>query len=193
MDLLAKLLPPTRWVASVVVLAGALVGMALYAFYVANAPSYLSDNPRTCVNCHIMAPQYSTWFHSSHLERAHCNDCHTPNDNMFNHYIFKMLDGLRNSAIFTVRGEPQVIHIKEAGASAVQSNCVRCHSNLLKDDKLSSIGNTYQADRTQRKCWTCHRETPHGRVNSLASAPFARVPLLKSPVPQWLRKQTSKH
>jgi cytochrome c nitrite reductase small subunit len=44
-----------------------------------------------------------------------------------------------------------------------------------------------------RYCVDCHRETPHGRVNSLSSVPFARLPLLKSPVPDWLKPKTQKN
>jgi cytochrome c nitrite reductase small subunit len=41
--------------------------------------------------------------------------------------------------------------------------------------------------RLDRKCWECHRETPHGRVNSLSSVPWARVPLPGPVTPDWLR------
>ena len=40
----------------------------------------------------------------------------------------------------------------------------------------------------ERYCWECHRETPHGRVNSLSAVPNAQAPLLKSPVPDWMNK-----
>jgi cytochrome c nitrite reductase small subunit len=43
----------------------------------------------------------------------------------------------------------------------------------------------------ERLCWECHRETPHGRVNSLSSVPYARVPLPESPVPDWIKKHIS--
>jgi cytochrome c nitrite reductase small subunit len=137
-----------------------------------------------------MAPQYATWFHSSHREPAHCNDCHTPNNNVLSHYFFKAKDGLRHSAVFTLRKEPQVILIKEAGQKAVQNNCLRCHSYTITDYRMAAINNTYQKDRETRQCWMCHRETPHGRVHSLASTPYARVPFLGSPVPEWLRNLT---
>ena len=39
-----------------------------------------------------------------------------------------------------------------------------------------------------RNCWECHRETPHGRVNSLSSVPYTRVPTPESPVPEWLKE-----
>lgn len=191
--LLSALTPPDKWKVPVIFISGIFFGLAAFAFYVSNASSYLSDNPKTCVNCHVMAPQYATWFHSSHRERAHCNDCHTPNNNIFSHYLFKAKDGMRHATIFTLRNEPQVIMIKEAGQNAVQNNCLRCHGNLIKDSRMRAIGNSYQKDRETRQCWTCHRETPHGKIHSLASNPYARVPLPGSPVPDWLSNFLNSH
>ena len=135
-----------------------------------------------------MAPQYATWEHSSHSRSAVCNDCHVPHNNMVNKYYFKAKDGMRHATLFTLRMEPQVISIKQAGKDAVQKNCLRCHEHLL-----STVGdkNLYpeQGQCVQtRYCWECHREIPHGRVNSLSAVPFARVPLLQSPVPEWMKK-----
>ncbi|MFZ5941115.1 MAG: cytochrome c nitrite reductase small subunit [Bacteroidota bacterium] len=183
---LRRIFPPENWRIPVIITAGIFTGLFCFSFYISNAPSYLSDNPATCVNCHVMAPQYATWVHSSHREKTHCNDCHTPNEDLFSHYFFKAKDGLRHATIFTLRAEPQVIMIKEAGQEAVQNNCLRCHDYTLSDDRLSTLGNNNLAERESRQCWTCHRETPHGRVHSLASTPFARVPLPGSPVPDWL-------
>jgi cytochrome c nitrite reductase small subunit len=180
--------PPNNWQTTVIILCGILTGLFLCLFYISNAPSYLSDSPTTCVNCHIMAPQYATWSHSSHREWTNCNACHVPQDNIFSHYYFKAMDGLRHATIFTLRKEPQVIQIKEAGHEVVQANCYRCHEHLLTDARLLRNTSTIHENRKNRTCWDCHRETPHGRVNSLSSAPFARVPLLSSPVPKWLKE-----
>ncbi|MBN1183085.1 MAG: cytochrome c nitrite reductase small subunit [Bacteroidales bacterium] len=179
--------PPEDWRIPVIIISGILAGLFIYLIYISKAPSYLSDNPETCVNCHIMAPQYATWQHSSHREWATCNDCHVPHNNVFNKYYFKAKDGLRHATIFTLRNEPQVIFIRQEGQEVVQQNCLRCHTYLLNDDKLKMRTSDYQHFRTDRKCWECHRETPHGRVNSLASVPYARVPLPESPVPEWLK------
>lgn len=88
----------------------------------------------------------------------------------------KAKDGLRHATIFTLRMEPQVIFIKEAGREVVPRNCIRCHRDLLTDSKLMSYNLNTHISRLERKCWECHRETPHGRVNSLSSLPYARVP-----------------
>ncbi|MDX9883539.1 MAG: cytochrome c nitrite reductase small subunit [Prolixibacteraceae bacterium] len=188
MELLKRILPPREWRFPVLIISGILAGLGLYIFYISKAHSYLSDKPETCVNCHIMAPQYATWNHSSHREHTHCNDCHVPHNNVFNKYFFKAKDGMRHATMFTLRLEPQVIFIHEAGQNVVHKNCIRCHSDLLLDPKLISSVEGQKAHATGRVCWECHREVPHGRVNSLSSVPYARVPLPESPVPKWLEK-----
>jgi len=180
--------PPPGWRKAVALILGIFVGLGLYVFYISNAVSYLSDNPETCINCHVMNPQYATWFHSSHRERASCNDCHVPHDNAFNKYFFKAKDGLRHAAMFSLRLEPQVIYIKEEGAEVVQQNCIRCHNDLITDNKMLAKTNQFDHFRTEgRHCWSCHREVPHGRVNSLSSVPTGNIPKTKQPVPQWIK------
>jgi cytochrome c nitrite reductase small subunit len=186
--MLKKLLPPLKWRFPVMVITSIFLGVILFLLYVSKAYSYLSDNPKTCMNCHIMAPQYATWNHSSHREVANCNDCHVPHNNVFNKYYFKAKDGLRHATMFTLRKEPQVIFIHKEGAEVVHQNCIRCHSKLITDPKLSASIEGHQAHRQDRKCWECHREVPHGRVNSLSSVPNARVPLPESPVPSWIKE-----
>jgi cytochrome c nitrite reductase small subunit len=187
--LLKRLKPPGNWQLPVIVLMGIFTGLGVYIFIVSNAASYLSDDPETCINCHVMNPQYASWQHSSHREVANCNDCHVPHNNVFNKYFFKAKDGLRHSSMFTLRLEPQVIQIKEAGRKVVHQNCIRCHGKLLEDPQLQAAGNfDHYLQRTERECWDCHRETPHGRVNSLSATPYARVPSLGNPVPEWLQK-----
>lgn len=192
MRFISKLIPPERWRFPVIVLMGIFMGLAVFALYISNAPSYLGDKPETCVNCHIMAPQYATWYHSSHREITHCNDCHVPHNNILNKFYFKAKDGLRHATIFTLRREPQVIFIKDEGRDVVHNNCIRCHEELLTDSRLLARGRDIHEFRMDRECWDCHRETPHGTVNSLSSVPHARVPLPGSVVPLWLKDMVSK-
>jgi cytochrome c nitrite reductase small subunit len=186
--LLDYLKPPENWKVPVILVLGLFMGTGIYLLYVSRAHSYLSDDPKTCVNCHIMAPQYATWSHSAHREVATCSDCHIPHDNVFNTYYFKAKDGLRHASVFTRRAEPQVIFIQDEGKDVVQQNCERCHSHLITNDKLlTQVPNLHQ-NIGDRLCWECHRETPHGRVNSLSSVPNARVPVPQSPLPDWLKQ-----
>lgn len=192
MAILKKIIPPDRWKFPVLIIISIFTGLGLFAFYISNAYSYLGNKPETCVNCHIMAPQYATWYHSSHREKTNCNDCHVPHNNVFSKYYFKAKDGLRHATIFTLRREPQVIFIKEAGQEVVHKNCIRCHYDLITDSKLMAYNTETQSFRMERRCWECHRDTPHGRVNSLSSVPNARVPLPGSATPEWLRIMTKK-
>jgi cytochrome c nitrite reductase small subunit len=158
------------------------------------------------MNCHIMAPEYATWSHSSHRGKATCNDCHVPHNNFFNKYYFKAKDGLYHATIFSLRKEPQVIFIREASSRVVKDNCVRCHEKQQAcmrchikvkpdmdelfgegDKEITMLNNEFKVYHYDRMCWDCHREVPHGRVNSLSSVPFARVPVPGSPVPDWMK------
>lgn len=170
-----------------------LVGLAGLIFHLARVTSYLSDDPATCMNCHVMTPQYASWQHGSHARVAICNDCHVPQDNIIRHYLFKARDGLRHATIFTFRLEPQVIRIKSAGMRVVEENCIRCHQPLVEQTNLLHLSSTMFASLSPnpvvaKKCWDCHLETPHGRINSLASFPFARVPRLTPVMPPWMMK-----
>lgn len=186
--LISKLLPPPQWRMPVTVLLGIFTGLAVYAFIISNASSYLSDKPETCMNCHVMTPQYASWLHSSHRQTATCNDCHVPHNNVISKYFFKAKDGMRHATWFTLRWEPQVIRIKSAGQKVVHNNCIRCHESLLTDRSMQAVVHTdYFATRTSRQCWECHRETPHSTVTSLSAMPNAQVPRLQ-PVPEWLTK-----
>jgi len=179
-------IPPERWRFPVLILLGISLGIVLTILKISNATSYLSDDPNACINCHIMVPQFATWEKGSHGRVATCNDCHVPQDNFFAKYYFKASDGLRHATMFTLRLEPQVIQIKDAGKKAVQDNCIRCHSDLVHPIALRSISNDLIINEDERFCWDCHRETPHGRVNSLSSTPHAITPRLTPALPEWL-------
>lgn len=191
-DLIKKIKPPKKWVFPVLIITGSIIGLLAFIIYTSNAVSYLSDKPETCINCHVMVPQYATWQHSSHHENASCNDCHVPHNNIFNKYYFKAKDGLRHATMFTLRMEPQVIFIHEAGQKVVHENCVRCHNELLTDTKLNTQTNFKHYEKSKRECWECHREVPHGRVNSLTSTPYARTPQESPKIPDWLNKKSKK-
>lgn len=184
--MIRKFLPPENWRIPVVILMGFIVGLGLFLLRISNAASYLSDKSETCINCHVMNPQYATWNHSAHREVAKCNDCHVPHNNVFNKYYFKAKDGLRHATVFTMRSEPQVIYIKEEAKKVVQDNCIRCHAKLVTDNAVVARFDQSRHFRMDRSCVECHRETPHGRVNSLVSVPNAIIPKLKSPVPEWM-------
>jgi len=184
------LIPPKEWRIPVIILLGAISGLGMYALVESKAISYLSDDPKTCANCHVMTPQYATWQNSSHREWATCNDCHVPQDNVFKKYLFKAKDGMYHASVFLTRGEPEVIRMKEAGVEVVQSNCIRCHVDQVTDARTQGMVEDHYESRTSRKCWTCHQEVPHGSIHSLSSVKYyGRIDEEhQETVPDWLRK-----
>ncbi len=187
-----KFAPTRSYQFSYAVVLGLFLGLGCLGFYLSKVYSYLFDDPKACVNCHIMTPHYATWFHSSHRERATCNDCHVPHDNLIRALWFKMSDGLRHANVFTLGSYPQVIRIRETGASVVQENCLRCHSFQVNFVSISQI--TYDKFKAGegKLCWDCHREIPHGRISSQASTPYARVPELGPSLPNWILQYLNK-
>lgn len=179
---------PHKWQIPFFMILGITAGLICFLIYESNFFSYLSEKPKTCMNCHIMGPQYATWDHSSHREVTTCNKCHVPTDNPIRTYSFKAKDGMRHATIFTLRREPQAIIIKPEGSEVVQENCIRCHKELFHRLKVMKDNPIAEHNNQVRKCWFCHRSTPHGRVRSLSSAPFARVPTTESLVPAWLKR-----
>lgn len=187
------ILPPPKWRAVVIISLGVLFGLGFAVFHIANGTSYFSDNPRACINCHVMTTEYVSWQRSSHARVATCNDCHVPQDNVIRTYAFKASDGLRHATMFTFRLEPQVIQIKEAGANVVQENCIRCHESRLHMSSLKEPVTLKDREELGAKfCWDCHRETPHGRTKSLSAFPDARIPAPKPIFPQWIEKNIIK-
>ncbi len=183
------ILPTRKWKLFAIVAAGAICGLGAYTVIASRAWSYLSDNPATCVNCHIMAPYYATWSHSSHGRDATCNDCHVPQDNFVRKWYFKGMDGMRHAGVFTIKGEPQVIQAIDESAEVIMENCIRCHTQL--NTEFVNAGKvTHQMVKAGegKACWDCHRDVPHGGTNSLSSVPNALVPFPESNTPAWLKK-----
>ena len=179
--------PPPGWRWPVLGLIGLTLGLGAVIFHQSKAWSYLYDDPAACINCHIMVPQYTTWKHSSHGRDVTCNDCHVPHSNIAAKYFFKAKDGMRHATLFTLGMEEQVIRITPPSMAVVQENCVRCHGNLNHPvgTDTATVARAMHGDG--HLCWECHREVPHGRVNSLSSVPNARVQLEARTIPDWIR------
>ena len=181
------ILPPKQWRQTVIVLAGIFFGILLLVVHISNATSYISDEPETCINCHVMYPYYASWDKGGHGRDATCADCHVPQDSFFRKYYVKGTDGLAHSTYFTFRWEPQVIQIKQRGINVVQENCIRCHLDLVDMVQLVEVTGRVAEQGDGKLCWDCHRETPHGSVRSLSAAPHALVERLPSVLPSWLQ------
>ena len=171
-----------------IIIAGVMCGLGGYTLYAFRFATYLNNDPATCMNCHIMAPYYATWSHSSHSQNATCNDCHVPHENAVRKWLFKGMDGIRHSSVFLMKGEPEVIQAIDGSASVIMNNCIRCHEPLNTDFvqtgkisyKMAKVG-------AGKACWDCHREVPHGK-NSLSSTPHNLAPHPKAIAPKWLKE-----
>lgn len=191
-DLINRILPSKEWKIAAIILAGIISGTGIFSLYIARVHTYLSDDPATCVNCHIMAPYYATWSHSAHSRNATCNDCHVPHDSFARKWFFKGKDGLRHAAIFTMKDEHQVIQAVDESAAVIMQNCIRCHTQLNTEFVSTGKVSHEMVKAGQGKaCWDCHREVPHGGTNSLSSTPAAPVPYPKTVVPLWLKELTA--
>ena len=129
-EIIQTLFPTRTWKLAAIIAGGILCGLGSYTLYASRAWTYLSDDPATCVNCHIMGPYYATWNHSSHSRNATCNDCHVPHENAVKKWFFKGMDGMRHASVFMMRGEPQVIQAIDESAEVIMNNCIRCHTQL---------------------------------------------------------------
>lgn len=173
------------------VVAGVVCGLGGLFMYLLRAHTYfVGDNPSACVNCHIMTPYYATWSHSSHGRDATCNDCHVPHQNLAFYYGFKAMDGLKHTAYFVTHSERQAPMAEALTGQVVMDNCIRCHTQLNQEFvKTGRMGYMQQQAQGGKVCWDCHRNVPHGGMNSLMATPGAEgvTPLPPSPVPNWLQ------
>lgn len=166
----------SRRIATLLLLgAGSLLGAGAFTFHYAEGGSYLSEDPKACVNCHIMRPQYDSWQKASHHAVATCVDCHLP-DGFPEKYIAKAINGWNHSKAFTLQDFPEPIRITEPNAEILQANCIRCHSELTQEIS-SGAGGHGGATR----CVHCHRSAGHGEVVGLGG------PMRSTEIPEGIR------
>lgn len=140
----------------------ALVGIGGYTFSYAEGLSYFKTDPRACVNCHIMQPQYDSWQKSSHHTVAVCVDCHLPQA-FLPKYIAKAENGWRHGKMFTTGEFEQPITVKTRGLEILQENCTRCHDALTRG--LLGVGDPAEAAHGKQgpPCIHCHFSVAHGQ------------------------------
>lgn len=155
--------PPARGVAAwpallLCALLGATGGIGTYVFIYARGYAYVSNDPRACVNCHVMRDVYDGWERGPHHAVAVCNDCHTPHAPLHK-MIVKAENGWHHSQAFTLQNYREPIRIRPANAAVLQENCLRCHGPFL-----SSIAPHGRVDGDDVNCVRCHRGVGHGPV-----------------------------
>ncbi len=148
-----------------------VIGMFAYVVHESRMLSYLSSDPKVCINCHTMNTHYATWQHSSHRERATCVDCHLPRESFVKKMIAKSRDGYNHSVAMTFRTYGSNLRISDDAAKRIQNNCISCHKEAIS--QMLANNELYQTakDNVQmgRRCWDCHRGMPHGITRNLTA------------------------
>lgn len=135
---------------------GVLLGTGGYTFYYAEGGSYLSNDPRACVNCHIMREMYDGWQKSSHHAAATCNDCHVPHD-FLGKYLTKASNGYHHSRSFTLQDFHEPIRIRPTNLEVLNHNCVFCHAEFTSEIRHASA-----IEAETMNCVRCHESVGHG-------------------------------
>lgn len=143
----------------VVLMVGILLGTVIYTFIYAKGWSYLSDDPKACINCHVMNEQFDSWSKSTHHHVTKCNDCHLPH-NIVGKYAVKALNGFNHSLAFTMQNFPDVIKAKKHSVDVVKSSCLNCHEAMTQNMRGHDNLNNNSDDKS---CLNCHRSVGHAR------------------------------
>lgn len=137
-------------------LIGILLGVSGATFIYANGHSYLSADPKACVNCHVMKPQYDGWQKSSHHTAAVCADCHMP-QGLFAKYYTKAENGFLHSKAFTLQDYLDPIQIRPSSLKIANQACLNCHSEMTSE---LSVHKTVK-DGEPELCTQCHADVGH--------------------------------
>ncbi len=151
----------SRILIALAVALGLLAGIGGFTFLYAEGLSYMSDDPKVCVNCHIMQPQYDSWQKASHHTVATCVDCHLPHG-FIGKYLSKAENGYHHSKGFTLQDFHEPIMIKAKASRILQENCVSCHGGLVHQQIASTAGAAEPVN-----CVRCHRLVGHGETAGL--------------------------
>lgn len=135
-------------------LTGLFIGAVGFTIYDAEGTSYLSDDPRACVNCHVMREPYDGWQKASHHAFATCNDCHVPQE-IVPKYLSKIRNGYHHSKSFTFQRFHEPIRIRPYNAAILEQNCIRCHSELVRE---------MAGHHDAVNCVHCHTNAGHGPI-----------------------------
>ncbi|MFL5339587.1 MAG: cytochrome c nitrite reductase small subunit [Gemmataceae bacterium] len=135
---------------------GAALGTGTYTVNYAEGLSYLSSDPKACVNCHIMRDQYDGWQKASHHAVATCNDCHVPHETLPK-YLVKAENGFWHSKGFTLQDFPEPIRLRPVSSKILNANCLACHRDMVAE----IVGHESAPDETAA-CVRCHASVGHG-------------------------------
>jgi cytochrome c nitrite reductase small subunit len=135
---------------------GTTLGAGGYTFYYGEGFSYLSSDPRTCVNCHVMRDHYATWQLAGHHAVATCNDCHTPHT-FLGKWFVKSENGFWHSYGFTLQNYHEPIMIRPGNSRVLENNCIDCHRPMVEP-----IIGVPPDPPGGWNCIHCHADVGHG-------------------------------
>lgn len=144
---------------------GAAFGIGSFTFLYANGASYMGNDPRACVNCHVMNQQFDGWVKGSHRNVATCNDCHAPHD-IFGKYTTKAINGFFHSYAFTTGDFPETIRITERNRVVTEGACRSCHADLV-----AQVDGPHRRDQPQT-CLHCHPSVGHSELGAVGTTPW---------------------
>jgi cytochrome c nitrite reductase small subunit len=138
------------------ILFGFVIGIGGFAFKYAQGFSYFSKDPRACMNCHIMKPQFDSWQKASHKGVATCVDCHLPHE-FLPKLLAKAENGYYHSKGFTFQDFNEPIMIKPKNSKILQNNCLNCHAGMVHD-----LVPGVKVESDAIRCVHCHQGVGHG-------------------------------
>lgn len=148
---------PLGWVyAAAIFVVGSLVGVGLFTFGYANGAAYLSDDPKACINCHVMKNEYDGWLRSGHGKVAVCNDCHEPHSNLVARLQNQAINGWNHSFAFTTGRFEDNIQITQRNREITEKACLHCHEQITE-----SIRAVRPEHSQQISCLSCHKHIGH--------------------------------
>jgi len=150
--------PRLRRVLSIVaaVFIGSVVGSGVFSVGYSELPSYLSSDPKTCTNCHVMQEYYNAWDKGPHHAVATCDDCHLPHDNIIDRYKVQLEDGILHTYRFTTQTYPTTIVIRPSSLEVVNGACLSCHGDMTE-----MIRYTVSVTGDPVTCTHCHSDIGH--------------------------------
>lgn len=143
--------------ALIIILAAAIgisLGLGSFTFIYGKGYSYFANDPKACVNCHIMRDQYNSWQRSSHSSVTTCNSCHLP-ENFFMKYFIKAENGFNHAWKFTLEDFNDPIRIRPHNFNIAMNACLKCHGSLM-----NSL-NHEKALLEGQACVKCHKDVGH--------------------------------
>jgi cytochrome c-type protein NapC/trimethylamine-N-oxide reductase cytochrome c-type subunit TorC len=147
--------------------------IALPLFSITYYTMVRTSTPEFCASCHEIQFAYNTWKTSSHVNNAQgfvadCMDCHlpAPHDTL-DFFYQKTFHGIKDVIIHFTQDEYDNAKQREkAYASFKNSQCMKCHRNLLAipDKRGAMLAHRtvlYPRAGYEKRCVDCHKNLVH--------------------------------